>query len=158
MKHSFILFTLLIILSNSNLMAQSHTKICENTTMFPQAKENYKQLCLNVSPKKNETNYKIEIFIGKNQLVDCNHHFLIGDIQKEILKGWGYEYYTVESQGETASTMMACPDNNKTIKFVHLPSLLLNYNSQLPIIVYIPNDFKIHYKIWKRNKKTHYIK
>ena len=58
-----------------------------------------------------ETNYKVQLTVGKMMEVDCNQHNLEGDFKNETLEGFGYDYYVFETNGNVASTMMACPDN-----------------------------------------------
>jgi ecotin len=120
--------------------------------MFPKAPVGYKQVYIQVPTQKNENDFKVEVYVGKNQLVDCNKHFLTGEMKEENLDGWGYTYYTIKSDGNIAGTMMACPDNIKTIKFIHLQPQLLRYNSKLPIVLYVPENLEVKYKIWSAGK------
>jgi ecotin len=80
--------------------------------------------------------------------VDCNHHSMMGKIEEKDLQGWGYNYYEVDSKGETMSTLMACLDGKKTKKFVTTPSVLTRYNSRLPIVIYHPENLEVRYRIW----------
>jgi hypothetical protein len=43
---------------------------------------------------------------------------------------------------------MACLDNETKKKFVHLSPKLFSYNSKLPIVFYIPENFIVKYKIF----------
>lgn len=121
--------------------------------MFPKAKEGYKQVYIKVPASKNENGMKVEIFVGKTQLVDCNKHRMGGKMEEKNLDGWGYTYYEVESNGQATSTLMACPDNKKTNQFIYMQPQLLRYNSKLPIVVYVPKDMEVKYKIWKAESK-----
>jgi len=47
---------------------------------------------------------------------------------------------------------MACPDKKQSKKFVttHLGegNNIVRYNSKLPIVVYVPNDIAVKYRVW----------
>lgn len=143
------------LISSGAVFAQkgAHQDAAAEIKMFPDAKPGYKQVYIKVPTKKNENNLKIEVFVGKTQMVDCNRHFMGGKIQTVNLEGWGYDYYVVESDGIIGSTKMACPDNKMTEEFVHMESKLLRYNSKLPAVVYVPEGMEVNYKIWKAGKK-----
>lgn len=47
---------------------------------------------------------------------------------------------------------MACPDHTKTKKFIAAmlgDDAMKRYNSRLPIVVYVPKDVEVKYRIWK---------
>ncbi len=116
--------------------------------MFPKAETGFKQVYITVPEEEKETNFKIEVFIGKELLLDCNQHFLLGEINEFELEGWGYKYYIINTKGEIASTKMACLDKEPKKKFVHLSPKLFSYNSKLPIVIYVPKDLSVKYKIF----------
>ena len=104
-----------------------------------------------LKPLENEDNYKVELMIGKTLKVDCNKHFFIGHLNEEVAKGWGYTYFVLTFATGPSSTMMACPPGQKeqdAFVQVRLEQGLLRYNSKLPVVVYVPNDFNVHYRIW----------
>ncbi len=129
-----------------------------DTSIFPKAKSNQTQHIIQLPKDDNESNCRVEIFITKNMLVDCNIHNLQGEIKTHDLEGWGYDYYTFETKGEITSTLMACPDDKKTQQDVASQSKLLNYNSKIPIIIYTPKGYKAKYKIWRAEKDIHTAK
>lgn len=123
-------------------------------SMFPKAKEGFRQLAISVPAKANENDFKIEFFVGKVVQVDkCNRHFILGNIEKKLLEGWGYDFFEVSSKGETAGTIMGCPDNSKIAKFIHIQPVLERYNSKLPIVLYVPDGFEVRYRIWSAGTK-----
>ena len=66
-------------------------------------------------------------------------------------KLWGFPYFILKSVTGPASTLMACPPDKKEQEaFVQVRSNqgLLRYNSKLPVVVYVPVDFEVHYRIW----------
>jgi ecotin len=119
-----------------------------DVSMFPAAKPGFKRSMIQVPVQGNDMNFKIEFFVGKNMDVDCNTHNMMGKIEEKDLQGWGYTFYEVDSKGETMSTLMACLDGKKTKQFVSIPSILARYNSQLPIVIYHPENLEVQYRIW----------
>ncbi|MDQ8141352.1 serine protease inhibitor ecotin [Chryseobacterium sp. CFS15] len=115
--------------------------------MFPKAKEGFKQVYIQLPVAKNENDLKVEFFVGAEKMLDCNKHFLMGKVNTQDLQGWGYSYYEIESSGETGGTLMACPDQKKTKKFVSLQPEIVRYNSKLPLVFYVPKDLEVRYRI-----------
>jgi hypothetical protein len=72
-----------------------------------------------------------------------------GQLSELNLDGWGYTYFKVESDGAISSTKMACLDSKLERKFITLTPQLVRYNSKLPIVVYVPENFSVKYKIFK---------
>lgn len=132
-----------------NISAQKKTEKFEKLQidMFPKAKEGFKQVYIHLPVAKNENDLKVEFFVGAEKLLDCNKHFLMGKINTQDLQGWGYNYYEVESNGETGGTLMACPDQKKTKKFVSLQPEIVRYNSKLPLVFYVPKDLEVRYRV-----------
>ena len=53
------------------------------------------------------------------------------------------------------STMMAPPEGGNQVEaFVAGSSLLVRYNSRLPIVIYAPNKYEIRYRTWEASEKT----
>ena len=44
---------------------------------------------------------------------------------------------------------MACPDNELIEKFVAAQGNFGRYNSQLPVVVFVPKEVELKYKVWK---------
>jgi len=124
----------------------------QNLKIYPEPKEGFQRSVIQLTPKKNEEDYKVEIIVGKTVKVDCNIHNLMGKFEEKDLKGWGYTYFEYNSDGKTVSTMRGCPDKVLKDKFVYNTELT-RYNSKLPIIVYAPKGFQVKYKIWTRSQK-----
>lgn len=121
-------------------------------SMFPAASVGFVKKVINLPTSKKEDNLKLEIFVGKTVETDCNKYFLSGSIKEMNLDGWGYTYFKVESNGAVGSTKMMCPDAKKTMKFVTMQPLLINYNSKLPVVVYVPEGMELKYRFWKAAK------
>ena len=68
----------------------------------------------------------------------------------QTIQGWGYDFYRLDKISKPASTLMACPQIIKQEKQVSITTNLtfINYNSKLPLVVYVPDDITLAYRIW----------
>lgn len=124
---------------------------------YPPAEDGYKRMVIHLQPQADEEAHKLEIIIGKTSKVDCNHHWFGGQLTEEVAKGWGFPYFVLKSVQGPASTLMACPPDKKeqdAFVTVHADGNLLRYNSKLPVVVYVPVDFEVHYRIWTAQKES----
>ncbi|WP_410209801.1 serine protease inhibitor ecotin [Aquirhabdus sp.] len=121
----------------------------KNLAPFPKAQEGFQRYVIHVPATGNDDNYQVELIAGKTAKVDCNRHGLNGNIAEKDLSGWGYTYYEFTTQGQMVSTMMACPHQPETEKFVTGATKLVRYNSRLPIVVFVPNGYELKYRLWK---------
>lgn len=151
MKFSKALITGLILMAGVNAFAQKKVEKFEKLQieMFPKAKDGYKQVYIQLPIAKNENDLKVEVFVGTEKALDCNNYSLMGEMKTQDLQGWGYNYYEVESNGETAGTLMACREQKLTKKFVTLKPEIVRYNSKLPLVFYVPKDkdIEVRYRI-----------
>jgi len=124
---------------------------------YPPAEQGYKRMVIRLQPLDNEANHKVELMIGKTMKVDCNKHWFLGQLSEAIAQGWGFTYFKLGQVTGPASTRMACPPDQKPQdSLVKLQSAqgLLAYNSKLPVVVYVPNDFEVHYRIWTATEES----
>ncbi|QCX53768.1 ecotin [Elizabethkingia sp. JS20170427COW] len=135
-----------------NIFAMAQTTYKVDIAPFPKPEKGMKQVVIEVPHSDQDNNKKIEIFVGKDMEVDtCNRTFLGGDFKTSELKGWGYNYLTFETKGVAGSTMMACPNPEKVMKFVSSRGYLTNYNGRMPIVLYIPEGYEAKFKIYTAN-------
>jgi len=158
MKQCFYKFIILssILLFNTFVFADS-----SGMKPYPPAEEGYKRMVINLPLLVDEDAHKLELIIGKTIKVDCNHHWFGGQLTEEVAKGWGYTYFILKSVQGLASTLMACPPEMKdqeTFVQVRGDGNLLRYNSKVPMVVYVPIDFEVHYKIWAASKESELAK
>lgn len=124
----------------------------QNLDPFPQAPEGMVRHVIELKKKSDESLFKIELIPGKVMSVDCNKHTLQGKLTEKDVQGWGYTYYEFESNGQTMSTMMACNKPNEN-RFISSQTIIVRYNSKLPIVVYTPVGYDVKYRIWKAEKE-----
>ena len=129
----------------------------DNIHMFPQAKEGFVRYVIEVPKTQNDYEHKIELLIGKNMMVDCNHHSLSGKIESVTVKGWGYKYLEIKEIKSGLTTMMACKDP-KTEKYISIRDTLRRYNSRSPIVAYVPKGYEVRYCIWSVGDKVQQAK
>ena len=124
---------------------------------YPPAEDGYKRMVIHLQSLADEDTSKLEIIIGKTIKVDCNRHWFGGQVTEEIAKGWGFPYFVLKSVTGPASTLMACPPDKKeqdTFVQVRGEGDLIRYNSKLPIVVYVPVDFEVRYRIWTAKEES----
>jgi ecotin len=124
---------------------------------YPPAEDGYKRMVIHLQSRADEDTSKLEIIIGKTIKVDCNRHWFGGQVTEEIAKGWGFPYFVLKSVTGPVSTLMACPpDKKEQDAFVQVrgDGALLRYNSKLPVVVYVPVDFEVRYRIWTAREES----
>ncbi len=140
-----ITFSFSVILAGALLYAEPAKK--DNIHMFPQAQEGFVRHVIEVPKTDNDYDHRVELLIGKNMMVDCNHHSFSGEIKSVTLKGWGYKYLEVNNIQSGPTTMMACTEP-KTEVFISIRDTLRRYNSRSPIVAYVPKGYEVRYRIW----------
>ncbi|MGC4129983.1 MAG: ecotin family protein [Bergeyella sp.] len=137
------------------VMAQTNVKV--DTGIFPKAGKNQKKVVIEVPHSKEDSNKKIEIFVGKDMETDkCNQYRLPGEFTQSELKGWGYQYLVFTSNGNASATMKACPETGTKTQFVYSSaSYLADYNGRMPIVLYVPEGYSVKYKIYKADPEEY---
>jgi ecotin len=120
---------------------------------FPAAKDGMERFVILLPNKERgeEDAFRVELIPGREMMTDGVNLFHLGAaIESRDLEGWGYNFYIVTGPGEAAGTLMAVPDGTPQVKkFVTGQSLMILYNSRLPIVIYAPKGMEIRYRIWK---------
>jgi ecotin len=103
--------------------------------------------------EKDENSLKVELVIGKTVKVDAvNHYFFGGEVQTETVEGWGFDYHILRKLGPLAGTLIGVdPSAPKVERFIAVGGepRLLRYNSRLPLVIYVPEDVEVRYRIWR---------
>ena len=124
----------------------------DNIKAFPPADEGMTRYVLELPEYDDESLVKVELIVGKTVAVDdVNQYFFVGKIEEGAVQGWGFPFYYVKELGPMAGTLMAVdPESPIVSKFIMLNGepYLIHYNSRLPIVVYVPEDAEVKYRIW----------
>lgn len=119
---------------------------------FPEAPPGMVRFVIELAHKERdeERGFKVELIAGRVMQTDGVNQIRLGSrIEPRPLKGWGYTYYEVQQESATISTMMAAPEGAPKVRqFVTTAPLSIHYNSRLPIVVYVPEEYEVRYRIW----------
>ena len=130
----------------------------DNMKAFPPPENGMVRYVLQLPQQDDESAFKVELIVGKKVQVDeKNQYFFGGNIQEETIKGWGFPRYVVKELGPMAGTLMAVdPNAPKVNRFITLGGepFLIRYNSRLPIVVYVPEDVEVRYRIWSADSES----
>lgn len=136
-------------------MAQTVNK--QDLSIFPKAEAGYKQMVIEVPHSNKDNQKRIEFMVGKMMEVDgCNQFGLTGTLEKKDLEGWGYSYYIFKTEGHVISTQMACPGQPNRNLFVSAQPEMTNYNGKLPIVIYVPEEYEVRFKIYKAEEEVYH--
>ena len=143
----------LVFLATSTSNAEEQDK---NLQAFPPAGEGMVRYVIALPHKERgeEDDFRVEILVGKEMMTDgVNTVRPGGELKTRDLEGWGFTYYEVAEFGPAASTLIGVePGTPEVKKFVHGPSLTIPYNSRVPVVVYVPEDGEVRFRIWKAKK------
>lgn len=140
----------------AGLSTQALATKLEDVAPFPKADKGFTRQVVHLAPQTAEDNFQVEILAGKTLTVDCNRQRLGGMLEEKNLEGWGYPFYRMDKVIGPMSTLMACPDGKRTEAFVPVvgDGFMLRYNSKLPIVLYVPKDIEVRYRIWSASDKV----
>ncbi len=95
--------------------------------------------------------WRVELIVGREQLVDCNVHRLAGELRPEPLPALGTTVYRVKGGTAMMSTRRACPGEAPKRRFVGLGGkpFVVAYNPSLPIVVIAPRELEVRWRLWK---------
>ncbi|MHC8366668.1 serine protease inhibitor ecotin [Pseudomonas sp. ZT5P21] len=133
-----------------------HAAKLEEVAPFPKAESGFTRQVIHLAPQSPEDSYQVEILAGKTLNVDCNRQRLGGMLEEKNLEGWGFPFYRLEKVIGPMSTLMACPEGISKQDFVPVvgDGFMLRYNSKLPIVLYVPEDVEVRYRIWSASSKV----
>ncbi|KAB0494227.1 serine protease inhibitor ecotin [Pseudomonas vancouverensis] len=132
------------------LSSLAHAAKLEDVAPYPKADSGFTRQVIRLAPQTREDDFQVEVIAGKTLKVDCNRQRLGGILEEKNLEGWGYPFYRLEKVIGPMSTLMACPDGKSKEDFVPVvgDGFMLRYNSKLPIVLYVPKDIEVRYRIW----------
>ena len=124
----------------------------DNMKAFPPAESGMVRYVLQLPVQEDESLLKVELLVGKIMQTDAkNRYFLGGKIEQQTIEGFGYTSYKVSKIGPMAGTLIAVdPNEPKVARFITLGGepYLIQYNSKLPVVVYVPEGAEVRYRIW----------
>ena len=127
-------------------------RAAEPIDAFPAPAEGLRRHVLELPPLENEDLAQVEIIVGKTVETDSvNRYFFGGRLAERNVEGYGYTYHVLESLGPMAGTLIAPPPEAKPVeRFVTLggPPFLVRYNSRLPLVIDVPADAEVRYRLW----------
>jgi ecotin len=135
--------------AEQNPSADINADAAQQLKSFPESMEGYDRYVIYLPKQDNEEALRLEVIPGIMKEVDCNTHWLIGEFETKEIEGMGYDYMVFESNGDVAATRMACPDNQLIEKFVAANGNFGRYNSQLPVVIFVPKGVELKYNVWK---------
>lgn len=152
-------FTLsMVVAGMAVLSASAQTEAERNLKAFPPADQGMTRHVLMLPPAEQEDSLRVELKIGKTLKTDAaNRYFFGGSLQAVNIEGWGFTRYVVADLGPMGGTLMAVdPEVPKVDRFITLGGEpeLLRYNSRLPLVVYVPKNVEVRYRIWKAGPET----
>ena len=112
--------------------------------------------CSPTVPKRgDEDALRVELVVGRQVLADCNRHWFGGKLERDVTPGWDYPVYRMTSVAGPATTTKACPDGEVREAFVRVSfeNPFVPYDSSSPLVVYVPQGFVVHYRIWQGQQK-----
>lgn len=137
--------------SSSSSSSSSSANMVDTKTFkpFPAPQAAQTRWVIQLPPQANEADWRVELIPGKHMSIDCNHHRLTGKLHTHTVQGWGYDYYTFVTDGNITSTLIGCPPSSQRHAFVQGESLMLRYNSRLPLVIYTGKAYQLQYRIWQ---------
>ena len=145
MKNLFLLFTVLLF-----------TDIYSQQVQYPEPKDGYQKVFVNLPELKNEKDYKVEFFLTyKMKMKNCEDgNFNIKLNQKFVIPPSRFGYYeTVDNfESKTYKISEHCKDEKVEKKIYSYP-ILENYQDRRSFIFYIPKYMNLEYRIWKVEPK-----
>lgn len=128
-----------------------------NMKAFAPAAPGMTRHVLELPAADNEADLRVELMVGQVlELDERNHYFLAGRIEAVPIHGWGFTFYQVTDIGPLAGTLMAVdPGLPKTRRFIRLGGepYLIRYNSRLPVVVHVPRDAEVRYRVWRADPR-----
>lgn len=127
-----------------------------NLRAFPAPVQGMTRHVIYLPKEADESLLKVELVIGKTVVIDeQNRYFFSSKIEEETIQGWGFTRYVLPKLGPMAGTLMGVPPGAPKIeRFITLggePNLL-RYNSRLPLVVYVPQEVEVLYRVWRAER------
>jgi len=96
--------------------------------------------------------YRVELVPGRSELADCSLRGYSAALERRNLPG-GAPYYVLGAL-QPLPAAGSCADPTRKRRFVRVrgDNLLLPYDSRQPLVVYLPAQMQLKYRIWRADK------
>lgn len=135
------------------LAATFNAHAADNMKAFPPPDAGMVRFVINVPKQRDESAHKVALMIGKTVRTDAvNRYFFGGTLETTTIEGWGFERHILRELGPMGGTLMGVdPKAPQADRFITLRGdpQLVRYNSQLPLVVYVPKGVEVRYRIWR---------
>ncbi len=135
------------------LLVSFSAHAADNLKAFPPPDEGMVRYVINLPKQRDESAFKVELLVGKVVRTDAaNRYFFSGTLETRTIDGWGFDRHILRELGPMGGTLMAPdPKAPQVDRFITLRGdpQLLRYNSQLPLVVYVPKDVQVRYRVWR---------
>ncbi|MBL8405453.1 MAG: hypothetical protein JNL16_12985 [Dechloromonas sp.] len=141
--------------ANGTPRSASHKSLQSLADLYPSVPLGSKKHFILIPSEKDESNRQIEIMVGKIVKGDeCNNVWFIATTSTKFAKvaDGSWPYLTIE--GATLhSTIAGCYRDNEVEKLALVFGIpRLEYNSEIPLVVYAPVGFNVQYRVWLRSE------
>jgi ecotin len=114
---------------------------------YPAAMKGYQRHVLHLKAREDEREIKVEILPGIMLEDDCNIVSFSTPARSLTVKGSGYPYLVIKWNGSMQTTLMGCDELSTKKEFIEGNSILIGYNSLLPVVVFAPKGLSVRYRI-----------
>ncbi|WP_346838347.1 ecotin family protein [Microbulbifer sp. SAOS-129_SWC] len=119
---------------------------------FPAALDGHTRHVIQLPRVTDQSRYRVELVPGRAQLADCRLLSYRAGLARRKLDG-GARYYVLGDL-QPVQAAGACADTSRKRRFVRVrgDGLLVPYDSRQPLVVYLPPDVQLKYRIWRADK------
>ena len=174
-KYTAIIFLCLafvtLLLSGITANADTRTYSTANDYLkyFPKPGNNQQRVVILLAKLDNEPDFLVELIPGvivEADANDPNHFFVKAKLARKIVKGWQFNYYELQSNIDKISATLIGFEHAGRKKEVFAYAMdkgeegllskgvYVRYNSQVPIVIYVPMGFEVRYRILKTYGET----
>lgn len=116
---------------------------------YPAPEPGFRRMVFEVPEAPEENDRRVEVIVGRTMSTDCASPGFVGALTRREAPG-GFPYYTVDRLMGPAMAAIACvtPRPREVFATVQGEGFLVRYNSQLPVVVYVPEGFEVRWRAW----------
>ncbi|WP_299584932.1 ecotin family protein [uncultured Microbulbifer sp.] len=121
---------------------------------FPAEVDGKRRHVIELPKVVDESRFMVELVPGKSSVADCNLRSFRAPLQRQVLPGWGYPYFVLADLKPTQGPRKVCAPGSESRRFIRVrgDGLILPYTSSQPLVVYLPEDVQLKYRVWRADK------